>query len=566
LDGRDKITKVLQYASRLLGYYYDTKAMTKSVAAATTTAASSGSTSTNTNVCVTSAASAAAFYAYKAKRFRNLYKALATSRKAFRFGRAVVELEKLKNMGLIHWIAWYMRTAMFKRSIIKIISKSNSKSNNDRDSEFKQVENDDASLSSSSSSSSSSLQPSSPIESQRPVPRRVPFPSREDSTVTFHPDTNFEQQQQPTMKKLNHNNGSSGNGTLEQQQLSQPPPKLCVPSQISADAGWSWDSACFPYSDDDYNLLNRKISSNMDWNLQENEKQKRRRRKYSTYILSPTINTAKSATDMDQLSYLGKIIYQSLSSFIDEDKLHVEGPNDKQKEDQQISPPPPPLWKLTFSAMKLMGLAGFWTGDNLAYLYSIGFLDGCGGKGGGSNGSSSSDNEKKRKMKQTNASLFATRSYFFAAVTGLYLSTREFIQHRNGELVETIDKVKKLRRELKLGSDDSKDNEDDDGGDLNGDGDGVGDGNKAYIEHQRQRELEKLEANLEDMKQKHFKNCLALLKSCCDVIVFSNNAGVDLHLKYRGRKMNEGFQCVCGITSALTVLYNTFPTSKKKNM
>eukprot|EP01083_Nonionella_stella_P219660 786616_1 len=119
------------------------------------------------------------------------------------------------------------------------------------------------------------------------------------------------------------------------------------------------------------------------------------------------------------------------------------------------------------------------------------------------------------------------------------------------------------------------------------------DNNEAYAEHQLQRELDKAKKALEEIRHKHFKICLALLKvrnsdiilllwlayfltqffwkhlhlimvqfsqSCCDVTVFSNNPGVDLHLKYRGRKMNEGIQCVCGITSALTVIYNNYPS------
>ena len=48
-------------------------------------------------------------------------------------------------------------------------------------------------------------------------------------------------------------------------------------------------------------------------------------------------------------------------------------------------------------------------------------------------------------------------------------------------------------------------------------------------------------------------------QSCCDVLVFSNNPGIDFHERYRGKKMNEGFHSVCGLVSAGTVLYNNFP-------
>ena len=46
--------------------------------------------------------------------------------------------------------------------------------------------------------------------------------------------------------------------------------------------------------------------------------------------------------------------------------------------------------------------------------------------------------------------------------------------------------------------------------------------------------------------------------------VFSNMPGIDLHLKYRGKKMNEGVQSVFGITSALTVIYNNYPKNVPK--
>ena len=93
LDGRDKITKVIQYTSRFLGFYYETLA-----------AGISQSHSTS---------SIYATYVFKAKKFRRLYKALTTSRKAFRFGRTFIEIDKLKEMGFLHWVAWYLRKNMF---------------------------------------------------------------------------------------------------------------------------------------------------------------------------------------------------------------------------------------------------------------------------------------------------------------------------------------------------------------------------------------------------------------------------------------------------------------------
>jgi hypothetical protein len=68
LDGRDKITKTLQYASRFLGWYLAGRNL-----------GDGGNLS---------------------QRFLSLYKSLAASRKAFRLGRSFVELQKLRTMGL----------------------------------------------------------------------------------------------------------------------------------------------------------------------------------------------------------------------------------------------------------------------------------------------------------------------------------------------------------------------------------------------------------------------------------------------------------------------------------
>jgi hypothetical protein len=69
LDGRDKITKVLQYTARFLGWWF------------------TGGRHKNQSI-----------------RFTALYKTLANSRKAFRLGRSFIELEKLRpTPGIIMW-------------------------------------------------------------------------------------------------------------------------------------------------------------------------------------------------------------------------------------------------------------------------------------------------------------------------------------------------------------------------------------------------------------------------------------------------------------------------------
>ena len=110
-------------------------------------------------------------------------------------------------------------------------------------------------------------------------------------------------------------------------------------------------------------------------------------------------------------------------------------------------------------------------------------------------------------------------------LAGLYVNLRSFWIHRNGALAEA-------RRKYHDGSSD----------------DGSNDG--------RRNALKKIE-------QKHFELFLALVKSICDVTVFSNNPGIDLHLKLRGKKNHEGLHCLCGLISASTVLYNNFPNASE---
>jgi hypothetical protein len=74
LDGRDKLTKVFQYVTRLLGWWL------------------TGSGFKNGS-----------------QRFLNLSKALSTSRKAFRLGRSFVELDKLRSMGLPGLVLWHLQ-------------------------------------------------------------------------------------------------------------------------------------------------------------------------------------------------------------------------------------------------------------------------------------------------------------------------------------------------------------------------------------------------------------------------------------------------------------------------
>jgi hypothetical protein len=77
LDGRDKLTKVFQYAARLLAWWF-----------------ASGNSGGNQHLAI---------------RFTALYKSLSNSRKAFRLGRSLMEIEKLRTIGLGRLIVWHVR-------------------------------------------------------------------------------------------------------------------------------------------------------------------------------------------------------------------------------------------------------------------------------------------------------------------------------------------------------------------------------------------------------------------------------------------------------------------------
>ena len=379
LDGRDKLTKVIQYTSRLLGYYYETLATATGAADTATTA---------TNI----------YYSFKAKKFRNLYKAMASSRKAYRFGRTLIELEKLKSMGLIHWIAWYLRQSMFMDTTLNMKKNINDTTTTDNDSNT--IDKDTG------------------------------------SAVRFHPNTTC--QNEPNGEEVGANNSRSA----IQKKSTKLPPRINLTRQISSNVGFR---PSILHNDNDMNEV----------------------------------------SNVQKRSYLGKLLYKSLSSVMNEEKY-------LQQTSTSPSLLPPPLWKILSSTLKLLGLAGFWAGDNIAYLYSIGFLV--------------ENDANKTKKRKNDAAIFAIRSYFLAAVAGLYLNSREWLRHRNGPMKQVLEDISKLKRKMKQNGISWDYPKCSINGHINGDT------TTALKEHQHIQELEKLEAKLEQMKHKHFKVCLALLK------------------------------------------------------
>jgi len=185
------------------------------------------------------------------------------------------------------------------------------------------------------------------------------------------------------------------------------------------------------------------------------------------------------------------------------------------------------LWKATGSGLKMIALVGFYLGDNLNFLTSSGTLDNY--------SLSEIDRLSHRKQLQSLLGKKTSQSYFFASMVGLVMnaySYHRFVQQTNKTIVtqEPVD-------------DKSTSN------DL--------DEQKEDLDEERERHLHSIAK-----KEKQFELFLGLLKSCMDVIVFSNNDGIDLHKKWRGRKNHEGFHCLCGLISAGTGLYSQFSDAK----
>lgn len=178
------------------------------------------------------------------------------------------------------------------------------------------------------------------------------------------------------------------------------------------------------------------------------------------------------------------------------------------------------------SAMKLLGLAGFWGADNASYLAQMGLLDDY--------SQTKQQRIRSRSKLQSTYSAAANRSYFVGALAGLVVNVRAYLRHRRATLIPLLAQEQQAEKE----------NEDED----------------ARVA---------LRKRIDQAHRRQFDNAMALLKSCCDVLVFSNNPGVDLWKKgyvrglfrttKRNQPMHEGLHCLCGLISAATVLYNNFP-------
>ena len=173
-----------------------------------------------------------------------------------------------------------------------------------------------------------------------------------------------------------------------------------------------------------------------------------------------------------------------------------------------------PFWNIAGNSIKSLGLLMFWAADNLSFLYQSGFLDDY--------QINSKDRLYKRSLQITMSTNIANRSYFTAALAGLVTNWNVYWNYTTKQLMELQTKAVQ-----------SKSND------------------EIYQE---------AKLALQKAQEKQFTLFAALLKSVCDVLVFSNNAGVDLWRRYRGKPLHEGIHCLCGIVSASVVLYNNYPS------
>jgi hypothetical protein len=83
-------------------------------------------------------------------------------------------------------------------------------------------------------------------------------------------------------------------------------------------------------------------------------------------------------------------------------------------------------WDMIGTALKTLGLLGFWAADNVAFLALSGALDDY--------RLDDASRQTRRKGVQDRASSFANRFYFFGAVAGLFVNVRAYWKHRLTEL------------------------------------------------------------------------------------------------------------------------------------
>jgi Peroxisomal biogenesis factor 11 (PEX11) len=92
-----------------------------------------------------------------------------------------------------------------------------------------------------------------------------------------------------------------------------------------------------------------------------------------------------------------------------------------------------PAWKIIGSSLKMIGLMGFWAGDNVNFLSGSTLFDDyrCDPK----------DRLDKRNQLKTQASHFANRFYFFGALAGLLTGFKDYLSFRQTTLRQSHERL-----------------------------------------------------------------------------------------------------------------------------
>lgn len=462
LDGRDKFTKVLQYTSRLLCWYF-------AGLAKKTSASIGGSGSTSSAVALLGSASLLGavytnlelrqqYYSALSKRFDALYKSLVTSRKAFRLGRSIIEWDKITSMGWGEYLS-YMLMHPLAGGVADAEEGAIHKSCDESKSVLTRYDT-------------------------HPIPEEEGSRNEDDHGEDDGSDD-----------ESSWNGDENGDAPGEEKKLDVP---TSPASKVVSRPGRP--------------KLPTRISSNVGWGPSTTS---------SSEAVSPGVSPSRKPPPRT-VSEMGRQMYRPFPSRSSSMGSYKQV---KDASSTALSKPeaPTPSWKLIGGTLKLLGLMGFWAFDNLAFLTGSGFLDPISGVDNAILVDPKAADRLKRKK---SASEWGARCYFIGILGGLYVNARSLWIHRRDKLNEAHERLRTLA---------------------------VSDGDDAIQEAQ---------ANLKQTQQKHFELMLALVKSCCDFMVFSNNPGIDLHLKFRGKKNHEGLHCLGGLVSASTVLYSNFPNAK----
>ena len=517
LDGRDKFTKILQYMSRLLCWWFSGLAKRQSISS-TGVGASSG-VGSNSVVMVGSGASSILsallfsqnielrnqYYTAISKRFEVLYKSLVTSRKAFRLGRSVIELDKISSMGWGDYLRYMMLHPLAGGAADADVATA--------DVDGEKAEEMGETI------KTANLHSTLARYDTHPIPEEEDSRNEDDHGE----DDDNDEASWDARSKSDEDCDDDDGLPMEEKKIDSPlsstkvkaisrPGRPKLPTRISSNVGWGPATTA---------------SSSQG---------------AATRIASPEQQSpSRNKTVPRTVSEMGRQMYRpfpSRSSSMGSYKQVKDTLLDGKEIIPPSMPPPPatPSWKLIGGTMKLLGLMGFWAFDNLAFLTGSGFLDPIHGANNNKNEVLVTPKAADRLKRKKSASEWAARCYFIGSVGGLYVNVRSLWIHWSGQLHDAHDQLSKAIESS---------------GNTNGDG----------SNSNNDEAINQAKEHLQKTQQKHFELCLALLKSCCDFMVFSNNPGIDLHLKYRGRKNHEGLHCLGGLVSAGTVLYNNFPNA-----